>query len=466
MENEQRETPRKPVRRRRKKNPVYVFVHSYLPVIAIGLVVVLFIIFAVNSIRRSNQRREQARQESLAALASEQQVQQELDRKAGELATQARALAYAYEYEAAIALIDEFPGNPFDYDELSQIREECIEAQNSLVEWEDPAAVPNLSFQLLVADPARAFSHAGYGNSFRNNFITIHEFSAILEQLYANNYVLVDQDDIFFYSDTSGFSAKTLRLPAGKKPIMLTQTQVYDYEYMADSNGTNASNSAGFATKLLVDGNGALVYEYIDPNGQTVTGAYDMVPILEAFIAKHPDFSYKGARATIAVSGYDGILGYRTDPDAAQVLGDSLYQNQRAEAPVVAQALRDAGYRLACYTYGNVRYGQFSSNQIKADQDKWSAEVVPLLGSVDTLVLAKQNDISDTQDPYSGDKFQLLSDLGYRYFYGICTNGQWAAVSRDHVRQGRIMLTGSALVSGQGVFEGIFDPAAVLDPQR
>ena len=38
----------------------------------------------------------------------------------------------------------------------------------------------------------------------------------------------------------------------------------------------------------------------------------DVLTILEDFIEAHPDFSYRGARGTIAVTGYNGIFGYRT----------------------------------------------------------------------------------------------------------------------------------------------------------
>lgn len=44
-----------------------------------------------------------------------------------------------------------------------------------------------------------------------------------------------------------------------------------------------------------------------------VTGAYDAVPRLDAFLEEHPDGCYKGARGIIALTGYNGILGYRTD---------------------------------------------------------------------------------------------------------------------------------------------------------
>ena len=38
-----------------------------------------------------------------------------------------------------------------------------------------------------------------------------------------------------------------------------------------------------------------------------------MVPLIDRFVEEHPDFSYRGAKGIVALTGYNGILGYRTD---------------------------------------------------------------------------------------------------------------------------------------------------------
>ena len=40
-----------------------------------------------------------------------------------------------------------------------------------------------------------------------------------------------------------------------------------------------------------------------------------MVPRLNTFLEEHPDGAYKGARGMIALTGYNGVFGYRTDTD-------------------------------------------------------------------------------------------------------------------------------------------------------
>lgn len=467
MENTNNGTPRRPVRRRRKRNPVQVFIQTYLPVITVAVLVILFIIFVSGSIRRSNERREQKRQESIAAEQSEAQYQLELQAEANRLVAEAEKLAAMYDYDGAVEVLDSFSGNLYDFDELLSRRDSYLTARDSLVVWDDPSQVVNLSFHLLIVDPNRAFRHEGYGDSFRRNFITVTEFHNILQQLYSNGYVLVDADNLFTYSSTEGYAAKTLYLPQGKKPLMLTQTHVNYYTYMTDGNGDGLvdKDGAGFASRLIVDDTGKLTCEYVDAQGQTLTGAYDMVPILEEFIAAHPDFSYQGARATLAVSGYDGLLGYRTDPETVQKISQEYYDQQLAELPAVVNALRDAGYAIACYTYNNLAYGNLSAAKIKEDLDKWKAEVTPLLGEIDTLVFAKESDISDTQDAYSGDKFDILYGMGMRYFLGFGST-PWVTVNQDTVRQGRILVDGNRLKNNASVYEGIFDAASVLDPSR
>lgn len=472
MENQNERAPQRPQqprRRRRKRNPVYVFIHTYLPLLAILLALILFITFACNSLGRSSDRREQERQESLALQQSELMYQQELFAEANALVAEAEALAAVYDYDGAVAVLDRFSGNPGDFDLLQDRREQYLAAKDSLVAWDDPSQVPNLSFHLLIADADRAFKHTGYGDSFRWNFITTAEFSEILNSLYKGGYVLVDSDELWSYSPTDGFTAKELYLPQGKKPLMITQTQVNYYTYMTDSDGDGLpdKDGGGFASRLMVDGRGKLTCEYVDAQGNTVTGAYDLVPILEDFISQHPDFSYHGARATLAVSAYDGLFGYRTDPETAKKIGEDFYQQQLQELPKVAQALRDAGYKIACYTYDNVAYSKLSASEIKQDLDKWKSEVTPLLGEVDTLVYAKSGDISSEHGAYSGDKFELLYAMGFRNFLGFCDGSTpWALTEKDYVRQGRILVTGNGLANTASLYEDFFTAAAVKDPKR
>ena len=46
-----------------------------------------------------------------------------------------------------------------------------------------------------------------------------------------------------------------------------------------------------------------------------MTKELDATPILDEFVYEHPDFSLNGAKAIFSLTGYCGILGYRTQDD-------------------------------------------------------------------------------------------------------------------------------------------------------
>ena len=103
---------------------------------------------------------------------------------------------------------------------------------------------------------------------------------------------------------------------------MLTQTNVNYNLYLVDSDGDLLAdkNGGGFASKLVLDQSGKVTCEMVDSNGQTIYGAYDMIPILDEFVERHPDFSYRGAKAILALTGYNGLFGYRTNPSRSNEL--------------------------------------------------------------------------------------------------------------------------------------------------
>ncbi len=466
MENKQNAPKRRPNPRRRRRSKIKKFMDTYAPLMVIVAVIILFVVFISGSIKRSNARREQEKQESIAAEQSQAQALLEQEAEANRILAQAEALAAGCDYEGAIALLDSFQGDFYSFDNLIALRDACVMAKDSLVAWSDPSQIVNLSIHQLVVDAQKAFSDDRYGSSYPYHYITTAEFSRILQELYDNNYILVDFDDFVETTENADGSVSlalgTLYLPEGKKPLMITQTQANYYAYMVDSDGDGVADKGGdgFASKLIVDGTGKLTNEYVDNNGTTVTGSYDIVPMLEDFIARNPGFSYRGARAIISVSGYDGLFGYR----AGYEKGVPVDETERQALTNVIQALKDKGYRLACYTYGNKAYGKLSAADIQADLAKWQQEAAPLMGAIDTFVFAKNSDILDGSGTYSGDKFNILSSAGFRYFVGFGTG--YCDVSRNQVRIGRVMVTGDNLENNKNLFNSIFTAEDVLDSVR
>ena len=457
---ERMETPEG--RRRRKPSKKQIFKEFYLPAVILGLTLVLMLSFVIgalsNAIDAANQKRleeqQKAQQESLAAeqLASEGAM----------LLEKAEILAKNYDYDEAIKVLDSYMGEMSQ--EMTAKRAEYVNAKSSLVEHQDPTLIPNLSFHVLIADMNRAIADDEFGGSYNRNFVSTAEFEKILNQLYLNNYVLVDFDSFVGSNSMDGtsevYDQVSVWLPEGKKPVMLTETMVNYFGYMIDGNGDGVADSqgGGFASRLVVDDNGDVKAEYVDENNVTQVGNYDLVPILEDFIADHPDFSYRGARATLAVCGYEGIFGYRIQSATIANKGQDYYNEQVVGATKVVDALRSLGYRLACYSFENKDYSNISADQVNQDIQQWKSQIAPVIGEIDTIVFARGKDIGD----YTGGKFEVLHNAGFRY---MIKSGEtpYTEINNTYIRQTRLMVTGENMVAKSSMFTSIFDPNTVLD---
>ncbi len=464
----QQDMPRQPNPRRRKRSKLQIFKEAYLPTIILAITAILILMFIIGGAlgqKDPSETKPSSTASSSGTTPTKDPAQLALEQEAANLLSQAKAMAMDYDYAGALALIDTFSGNISDFPALMQVYKEYEAVKKELVGWTS-GQIPNLSFHILVADPERAYVDKTYGKNYRKNFITVKEFTAILQQLYNNGYVLVGLKDVYTteYSESDGrdiFRENTIYLPPDKKPLMITEINASYYTYMVDSDGDNRPDAGGdgFAHKLCY-GKDGFYNEIIHADGTPDKGSYDMVPLLEDFIRSNPDFSYRGGRATIAFTGYDGILGYRTNGNLSAE--DRLKEQEDAAA--LADALRSAGYTLACYSYANINYSTNSAIKIQADLEKWEKYVTPIIGELDVMVFARDSDIGDDA-PYNSSKFTLLYNAGFRYFMGVSMDS-WSQTTDLYVRHDRLMLTGDNLTTKPELFEGLFDVEAILDPAR
>ena len=458
--------------RRRQKSKQEIFKETTLPVIILGVSALLILVFIAGSIVRGVQKKNMEKEASIAVSASIAEEEARLSAECESILTEAERMAAGYDFDGAIALIDTFSGNIGAYPQLQDARARFVYSKDSMVLWEDPNAIVNLSFQTLIADPARGFKHEEHATMIKRNFVTTTEFQRILERLYENDYILVGLDDFIDTADSDSGSTyykyKELYLPEGKKPIVLTQTNVNYNLYLVDSDDDLVAdqNGVGIASKLILDDNGEVSCEIVNADGSISTGAYDLVPILDAFVKEHPDFSYHGAKAVLALTGYNGLFGYRTHAGARAKLGEEQYNKDVTTIQAIAAKLTESGYELGCYTYSNSAYGKLSLSQIQKEMNKWNDEVVPILGNLDIMVFAQNSDIKSGV-LYSGSKFEYLKSQGFKYFLGFCSEGDpFTFIAEDYVRQGRLMVTGYNLQKNSKWFNTIFDTKDLLDDAR
>ncbi len=430
-----------PPKRERKTNPMQNFKETYLPFLILGVAAMMVVVFIFGSLGRSGGEKPP----KVDTPEDTSRVAQLLQQEADNLKIQAAKLAEAGDYEGAMAVLTGYSAGMNSQSELSALYAEYQSQLQSMVVWSDLSQVPGLSFRTLVADLAKAKTDPVRSDRFGRNYVTTEQFEAILQQLYDNGYVLVSLYD--FSTPTADAEGKvtmtpgSVRLPEGKKPIILTQEGVNYYSY--------TQNCGGFASNLTVGEDGKLTCTMVK-DGATVQGNYDLVPILNAFVEAHPDFSYNGARATLAVSGYEGLFGYDI--------------SQTASIQAVLDRLQEDGYDIACYTYADMRYADFGAVGIQEDLDKWTKDIQPLLGDVDILVYPTSSDIKG-REAYTGSKYETLQKFGFHFYSGVDNGTQWALATSDYVRHQRTVVTPGNMASNPEYYTGMFDAKTVLNPE-
>ena len=401
----------------------------------------------------------------------------ETEPAADDLLLQADALAAGYDYEGAIALLSSSSYYSSNADYQSRVTQYQTDSQK-LVKYEDMQNITHVFFHSLVVDNARCFDGDYTEAGYNQYMTTISEFEKILQSMYDRGFVLVSPYDVAYeYTDENGQTRMKygeIWLPEGKKPFLMSQDDVNYYGYMIGDADPSYERPAkpqptgdGFAHKLVIGEDGYPTCEYMDANGNITTGDYDLVPILERFIQEHPDFSYRGARAILGMTGYEGVFGYRTKPAYEDDLGTEAYQKECEDAKAVAQCLRDHGWILASHSYGHPAYGNISAEKVASDSDKWEETVQPIIGNCDVILYPHGSDIAGI-NKYTSDnaKFTALYEDGYRYFFNVDSHVAWQQLGDDYFRGGRRNLDGYRMWHTPKKVADLFDVDAVFDPDR
>lgn len=370
----------------------------------------------------------------------------------------ATTMAAMYDYDGALAAL---AGQTSQ--EATKERSAVETAKTKATVYADNSQIPHLFYHSLVVDPKRAF-HAkeNKAQGYKDYMVTQSEFTKQLQQIYERGYVLVHPQRIAAIGADGKMAYQPITLPAGKKPLVLSIDDVSYYEYMKGD---------GFADKLVIDKDGKVRNTYADAAGTTHTGAYDVSTVVDDFVEKHPGFSYKGDKGSIALTGYNGVLGYRSS--YAQYGHNATTDAERATATTVADAMKKAGWNFASHSYGHINFTKDAPSTIAADAKRWDADVKPIIGATKELIYPFGADISDVA-PYSekNPKFHLLHDVeGFDYFANVDgSTTAWQQLSGPSFRQGRINVDGismgEALKGHSKVLSSFFDVKSTVDPER
>ena len=263
----------------------------------------------------------------------------------------------------------------------------------------------------LLAYPSLALSSENpMQKDYDRDCITPYEFKNILNSLYENNYALVDINSTFEEKDGK-IVKKTLMLPEGKKPLILSFDDVnYDQKKL----------KKGMVDKIIIDDSGKLASEteitWSTKNKIDISYENEFIPILEDFVASHPDFSIDGAKGTICLTGYDGILGYRTS--------EKNTKNREQEinkAKIIVDKLKENGWNFACHSFGHYHMKKISNEKFKEELENWQEQVEPIIGKTSVYVYPYGEWELEDEDGNMSEKHKMLLDAGFKLFCGVGT---------------------------------------------
>ena len=288
--------------------------------------------------------------------------------------------------------------------------------------------VEHLFFHPVVAYPELAFDGDSKSDGIDDWMVTAGEYLKILESVYEKGYVLVDIADCWSeQTDESGQTRmvkNTLYLPEGKKPLILSYDDVNYYEYMLAN---------GFTYKLIIGEDGKLWSWGKDPQGKEVVSRdLDAVTILDKFVEEHPDFSPFGAKGCLSLTGYEGILGYRTQTDSKSWTAEQEANRQKeieAVKPIVAE-LKRTGWTFGSHTWGHISLNTRTKDVVTADMQKWFDEVGSLVGETSVLFYPFGGRLDGDDVKQSGPAFQWMQQHGFRIFCSVGIDS-WSKCKSD-----------------------------------
>ena len=463
--------------RRRKNELIIKCIISLLLLITVILVIVLVKDVLIPELSGKNKRKPQTlAEEILAARNGQGQDGQAAGADLSEKDRIAVAdyMASQYDYDRAITYLTSAESYT-----SSQALQNAVAGYRATKE--SCAAYPldqvtHVFFHTMIKDTAKAFDGDEDEGGYNQVMTTMSEFAGIMESMYEKGYVMVSLHDMCTVNGDGTVSRGEILLPPGKIPFVLSQDDVSYYHYM---------DGDGFAQKLIIDENGDVKNTYVEDDGSISVGDYDLVPWIDTFVDEHPDFSYHGHKGIIALTGYEGVLGYRTDEvyrtkeagrvteyqqkffDAHPDFDEAAWQQEVDGARAVAEAMKADGWEFASHTWGHISPTAAGYDKVVQDTQRWLDNVASVVGDTDVIIFAFGADIGGWE-PYTSDNeyFSYLKGQGFNVFCNVDSSQYWVQFGDTFMRQGRRNLDGYRMYYNPDMLSDLFDVSSVWDSAR
>ena len=310
---------------------------------------------------------------------------------------------------------------------------------DELIEYNGP--IEHLAFNTLISFPDKALNNNNNSSVIDDEKITPSEFKKILQELYSNNYILINMKDVFFIENNIIFSRK-IYLPKNKKPLILSFNNV-SYKSSFQNNGE--------IDKIIVDNEGKFATYSTKQNIQNRI-AYDneFLPLLEEFILNNPDFSFNNAKGIIFLTVNNGILGYHIDPK-----NNSSRKDQKRLLELIRR-LKISGWEFGSNNYEFVTDNSLTDIQFIKNISLWNKYTSPIIDNTTYYC-----------SPYGKkiDNFnflQILNDNDFRVFFhdSFTTNLE---IKNNSLFMARKFVCGQTIRNNPEKFVDLFDCKKIYD---
>ncbi|OPX43188.1 hypothetical protein CLHUN_29380 [Ruminiclostridium hungatei] len=331
--------------------------------------------------------------------------------------------------------------------EISVLNDKAENLEKQLIIYK--GKIYHVFFHSLIVYPELCFTGDSMEQGYNDWMTTVREFKLMIQEMYERGYTLVDLRDLFKIDASGKMVRQDIYLPEGQKPLVISVDDMSYYKYMEKD---------GFAKKLVLDKAGKLASLINTPRGdEIISKDGDVVPILNNFIEEYPDFSFKGAKGTLALTGYEGILGYRTNHNNPD------WQKERDAVVPIVDKLKETGWAFASHSYTHRRTfseGTITLDYLKYDTDKWMNEVGSIVGTTNIYIAPfgatfRQNDARQ----------RYIVSRGFNVYCGVGPQPSYI-LYKDNAYMERLDLDGYKMFHMPELMKDLFDVDKVFDPAR
>jgi hypothetical protein len=358
-----------------------------------------------------------------------------------ELIGKAGLMVSGYYYQEAIDLLK---SDPDIYNDKMKSEVKKIE---DFVKQLQPytGRIEQVFFHSLIVYPELAFGPNSSEPQGYNYWMTTElEFQRMLPLLMERGYVLVRISDLYDVDGQGNVTEKQLYLPKGKRPLIISVDNVGYPE---------TRKKDGFASRLIIDDKNEVTAVIRNLEGkEIVSRTAEVFPIVDDFVKDHPEFSYRGAKGMLGITGSWGVLGY--DPKTA---------SEATEAKKVVNRMKELGWEFVSHSYTHAGGKYFSENStlegVKEDTELFKKWIVPIIGDSNVF-------IAPFGVTLKGEMYQYMIDEGYTFYLNVDRRSQPRIIGKS-VLMPRINLDGFVMNRDKAyITEHFFDVDKVYDSRR